>query len=276
MKAPWTPPSSEPRDGPARCWRHRPPRPAKAWSRWNLTLEDKLSAGSFDALGTLHSLPIVNDRYTQFTSAQYGLTDNLAVQALPAFSATHGGHLGLGDLPTRLKYRWFGRGEVGFWHPALTTSLGVTFPIGALSAPRQQCRRLRHRRLVRHISGADAEFLHRWTIIPTGRASGPPLPSRWARWRCRAFLPTARRRAFPARRFPAPRRSSASLMNSPSTIIGCWRWTWRRILPAPRMCMGRAPQLSIRLGFYGGAGLEYNFAVWIGVIAGVGDHAQSP
>ena len=26
--------------------------------------EDKLSAGSFDAMGTLHSLPIVNDRYT--------------------------------------------------------------------------------------------------------------------------------------------------------------------------------------------------------------------
>lgn len=94
-------------------------------------LVDKLQAGSFDALGALHSMPIVNDRITQFTSAQYGLTDNLAVQALPAFSATRDGHPGLGDLPTRLKYRWFGRGEVGFWHPALTTSLGITFPTGA-------------------------------------------------------------------------------------------------------------------------------------------------
>jgi hypothetical protein len=94
-------------------------------------IEDKLSAGSFDALGMLHSLPIVNDRYTQYTSAQYGLTDNLAVQVLPAFSATPDGHLELGDLPTRLKYRWFVRGDVGFWHPALTTSLGITFPTGA-------------------------------------------------------------------------------------------------------------------------------------------------
>ena len=68
-------------------------------------IEDKLSAGSFDALGMLHSLPIVNDRYTQYTSAQCGLTDNLAVQVLPAFSATPDGHLELGDLPTRLKYR---------------------------------------------------------------------------------------------------------------------------------------------------------------------------
>lgn len=93
-------------------------------------LEDKLSAGSFDALGSLHSLPIVNDRITQYSSIQYGLTDNLAVQVLPAFSATPDGHLGLGDLPTRIKYRWFGRGEVGFWHPALTTGLGITFPTG--------------------------------------------------------------------------------------------------------------------------------------------------
>ena len=69
-------------------------------------LVDKLQAGSFDALGALHSLPIINDRITQYTSAQYGLTDNLAVQALPAFSATPDGHPGLGDLPTRLKYRW--------------------------------------------------------------------------------------------------------------------------------------------------------------------------
>jgi hypothetical protein len=94
-------------------------------------LEAKLSAGSFDAMGTLHSLPIANNRYTQYSSMQYGLTDNLGMQALPAFSATPDGHLGLGDLPTRIKYRWFGRGEVGFWHPALTTGLGITFPTGA-------------------------------------------------------------------------------------------------------------------------------------------------
>jgi hypothetical protein len=91
---------------------------------------NKRAAGSFDANGTLASLPGGNDRYTQYTSIQYGLMDNLAVQTLPSFAAGPDGHLGLADLPVKLKYRWFGRGEVGFWHPALTTSLGVTIPVG--------------------------------------------------------------------------------------------------------------------------------------------------
>jgi hypothetical protein len=89
-------------------------------------------AGHFDNDGVRHASPAGGDQFRSYTSIQYGLGDNLAVQLLPGFAqALSGDHaIGISDLPVRLKYRWFGRGEIGFWHPSFTTSLGVTFPLG--------------------------------------------------------------------------------------------------------------------------------------------------
>jgi hypothetical protein len=89
-------------------------------------------AGTFDNDGARHASPAGGDQFRIYTSIQYGLGDNLAVQLLPGFAQALSGDraIGVSDLPVRLKYRWFGRGEIGFWHPSLTTSLGVTVPLG--------------------------------------------------------------------------------------------------------------------------------------------------
>jgi hypothetical protein len=89
-------------------------------------------AGSFGPDGERHASPAGGDQFRAYSSLQYGLMDDLAVQLLPGFARALSGDeaVGINDLPVRLKYRWFGRGEVGFWHPALTTSLGVTIPVG--------------------------------------------------------------------------------------------------------------------------------------------------
>jgi hypothetical protein len=89
-------------------------------------------AGSFDPDGVRHASPAGGDQFRNYTSLQYGLTDDLALQLLPGFARALGGDhaIGVSDLPVRLKYRWFGRGEIGFWNPSLTTALGVSVPIG--------------------------------------------------------------------------------------------------------------------------------------------------
>ncbi len=89
-------------------------------------------AGYFDNDGVRHASPAGGDQFRSFASIQYGLGDDLAIQFLPGFArALSGDHAtGVNDLPVRLKYRWFGRGDTGFWHPALTTGLGVTIPLG--------------------------------------------------------------------------------------------------------------------------------------------------
>jgi hypothetical protein len=89
-------------------------------------------AGTFDNEGMRHASPAGSDQLRSFTSIQYGLGDNLAVQLLPGFAQALSGDkaIGISDLPVRLKYRWFGRGDIGFWHPSFTTSLGVTVPLG--------------------------------------------------------------------------------------------------------------------------------------------------
>ena len=91
---------------------------------------DRRAAGSFDGGGLLHSTPAGTDRLIEYNSIQYGLTDNLAIQLIPGFDAAPDGSADFSDLPVRLKYRWFGRGETGFWNPSLTTGLGVTVPLG--------------------------------------------------------------------------------------------------------------------------------------------------
>jgi hypothetical protein len=89
-------------------------------------------AGSFGPDGVRHASPAGGDQFRAYSSLQYGITDDLALQLLPGFAQALSGDraIGVSDLPVRLKYRWFGRGEIGFWHPSLTTGLGVSVPIG--------------------------------------------------------------------------------------------------------------------------------------------------
>ena len=87
-------------------------------------------AGAFDGDGVFAAKPKGSDRLIEFTVFKYGLTDNLAVQLLPGFARAPDGASGFTDLPVQLEYRWFGRTDTGFWHPSLTTTLGLTLPIG--------------------------------------------------------------------------------------------------------------------------------------------------
>jgi hypothetical protein len=92
---------------------------------------DKRGDGAFDNSGTLHSSPPGGDQLRAFASVQYGVTDNLGVQIVPAIAHSLNGSAatGLGDLPVRVKYRVF-RGHAGFWHPQLNLVAGVTLPVG--------------------------------------------------------------------------------------------------------------------------------------------------
>ena len=87
-------------------------------------------AGRFDGDGVFAARPEGGDRFVNLTVFKYGLTDNLAVQLLPGFARAPDGASGFTDLPVQLEYRWFGRTDAGFWHPSLTTTLSVNIPIG--------------------------------------------------------------------------------------------------------------------------------------------------
>jgi hypothetical protein len=92
---------------------------------------DKRGAGSFDNNGILHSLPKGSDQLRSFTSLQYGVTESFSVQIVPSFAHVleDGGASGLADLPVRVKYRWTKGGDT-LWFPAVTTTLGINFPVG--------------------------------------------------------------------------------------------------------------------------------------------------
>jgi hypothetical protein len=87
-------------------------------------------AGSFDQDGAFAARPKGGDKLINFTVFKYGLTDNLAVQLLPGFARAPDGASGFTDLPVQLEYRWFGRTDTGFWHPSLTTTFSVIVPAG--------------------------------------------------------------------------------------------------------------------------------------------------
>ena len=87
-------------------------------------------AGGFDQNGAFAAQPKSGDRLINFTVIKYGLTDNLAVQLLPGFARAPDGASGFTDLPVQLEYRWFGRTDTGFWHPSLTTTFSVIVPTG--------------------------------------------------------------------------------------------------------------------------------------------------
>lgn len=232
-------------------------------------MEAKLSAGSFDALGTLHSLPIVNNRYTQYSSAQFGLTDNLGVQALPAFSATPGGHLGLSDLPTRIKYRWFGRGEVGFWHPALTTSLGITIPTGAYQRLHSSAEGFGTGAWFGTFQAQMQNFFtiddhpnraRIWTTIaqPLGAVSVHDISSYGtAAGFSGTALPGATAEVGIADEFALDRHWVLALDLA------------QDFARAAHVHGAGAPSLQANSNFVVAPGLEYNFATWIGVIGGI-------
>ncbi len=95
-------------------------------------LLDKRGAGAFDANGILYSTPAGNEQLRSYTSINYGFADGFSIQPIPTFAyVSHGGdtEAGPADLPVKLHYRWFD-GSAGFWHPAFTTTFGITFPIG--------------------------------------------------------------------------------------------------------------------------------------------------
>ncbi len=92
---------------------------------------DKRGDGAFDSNGTLHSSPPGGDQLRSFTSVQYGVTGDLGIQIVPAIVHSLNGSAatGLADLPVRVKYRWF-RGGTEIWLPSLTTTAGITVPVG--------------------------------------------------------------------------------------------------------------------------------------------------
>ena len=95
-------------------------------------LLDRRGAGVFDANGILRSTPAGNEQWRSYTSVNYGFADGFSLQVIPAVAyVSHGGdtEAGLADLPVRLHYRWID-GSAGFWHPAVTTTFGITFPVG--------------------------------------------------------------------------------------------------------------------------------------------------
>ena len=95
-------------------------------------LLDKRGAGAFDVNGILHSTPAGNEQWRSYTSVNYGFADGFSLQLLPTVArVSHGGdsQTGLADLPVKLHYRWID-GSAGFWHPAFTTTFGITFPLG--------------------------------------------------------------------------------------------------------------------------------------------------
>jgi hypothetical protein len=95
-------------------------------------LIDKRGIGVFDANGILHATPVGNEQIRSYISVNYGFSDNLSVQVIPAVAhVSHGGdtQTGLADLPVKIHYRWF-PGALDFWHPSLTTTFGITFPTG--------------------------------------------------------------------------------------------------------------------------------------------------
>jgi hypothetical protein len=114
-----------------------PPPPAHDWFAIEPYLLISRGAGGFDGDGVFAAQPKGSDRLINFTVFKYGLTDNLALQLLPGFARAADGASGFTDLPVQLEYRWFGRTDTGFWHPSLTTTFTVNFPIG----PYQHLRR---------------------------------------------------------------------------------------------------------------------------------------
>jgi len=95
-------------------------------------LIDKRGTGVFDANGILHSAPVGVEQVRSYTSVNYGFTDALSVQVIPAVArVSHDGDVetGLADLPLKIHYRPF-PGALDFWHPSLTTTFGITFPTG--------------------------------------------------------------------------------------------------------------------------------------------------
>jgi len=95
-------------------------------------LIDKRGIGVFDANGILHSGPVGVEQLRSYTSVNYGFTDALSVQVIPAVAhVSHDGdtQAGLADFPIKIHYRPIA-GALDFWHPSLTTTFGITFPTG--------------------------------------------------------------------------------------------------------------------------------------------------
>ena len=95
-------------------------------------LIDKRGIGVFDANGILHSAPTGVEQLRSYTSVNYGFTDALSVQVIPAVAhVSHDGdtQAGLADFPIKIHYRPIA-GALDFWHPSLTTTFGITFPTG--------------------------------------------------------------------------------------------------------------------------------------------------
>ena len=95
-------------------------------------LIDKRGMGVFDANGIFHSTPAANEQARSYTSFNYGFTDAFSLQLIPAVAhVSHDGdtQTGLADLPVKLHYRPIA-GALDFWHPSLTTTFGITLPLG--------------------------------------------------------------------------------------------------------------------------------------------------
>lgn len=95
-------------------------------------LIDKRGIGVFDANGILHSAPVGVEQLRSFTSVNYGFTNSFSVQVTPAVAhVSHDGDVqtGLADFPIKIHYRPF-PGALDFWHPSLTTTFGITLPLG--------------------------------------------------------------------------------------------------------------------------------------------------
>jgi hypothetical protein len=93
-----------------------------------------LSTGSYDAGGHQHGASNEPRTETLLSLFEYGLTNRLSIQAVPAFDYSWNGvtttrGVAAGDLPVDLKYRALDQ-DPATGAPSVTLGLGVSFPTG--------------------------------------------------------------------------------------------------------------------------------------------------
>jgi hypothetical protein len=93
------------------------------------------STGAYNGGGGHYSVAHEVNQTQSVTMLEYGITDQLSIQALPSFAYSWNGQttsngVGAGDLPLDLKYRLIDENDKT-GSPSVTVDLGMNFPIGA-------------------------------------------------------------------------------------------------------------------------------------------------
>jgi hypothetical protein len=91
------------------------------------------NTGEYSANWSHHSVSHDLNEAQSLTLIEYGITDRLSIQAMPAFAALWTGarsSVGAGDVPVELKYR-FNDQNIATGTPSVTVFLGMSFPSGS-------------------------------------------------------------------------------------------------------------------------------------------------